>query len=199
MVPDGKLEAIQHLVARIEAANRATLRRRILSAIAICSFVLLASLWLGAALVKAQESPSDRSAIAVTRPAIVQPSVENTQASHLVLGMVDRSEIEASSVPNSAVQLANPHPTGRRGAEKILIPAESRSSEYVSLAALASAPSSAMLNAVRGKMSGHADADSPASGNKTLVYQLGAVNFVINGLPNSFSISSAGRGATGQR
>jgi hypothetical protein len=184
-------------VSYVEAASYALLRRRILSAIAICSIVWLASLWLAAALAQAQESPSNNSGLTVTQSA--QPSMATTEASHIVLSKVDRSELELSAPPNSATQLASPHSTHQHSAEKVLLPSKPRGTELASLAALASAPSSSLLNAIQAKGSEKTDTGSAASDNKTLVYQVGAVNFVINGLPNSFSVSSAGSGVAGAR
>ena len=54
--PERSLQTVQPLVACVEAISYALLRRRILSAIAVCSIVWLASLWLAAALAQAQES-----------------------------------------------------------------------------------------------------------------------------------------------
>lgn len=195
MMPVKNLETAQRPVTHVEAVSYVLLRRSILSAIASCSIVWLASLWLGATLAQAQESPSNESGISVSQPA--QPSISTTEAGHLVLSMVDRSELESRALPNSTAQLANPHSTDKHSA--VLLPSDSRGSEYASLAALASAPSSSLLDAVQGNGSGHTDTGSPASGNKTVVYQLGAVNFVINGLPSSFSVSSAKSGVSGAR
>lgn len=196
MVSARGLEMIQRLVILVEAARCAVLRERMLSVIFIYLFV---NLWLGAAFGQAQESPSYRSGIAVTQYPIGRPSVGNAEASDLVLSMVDRREIEANSPPSSLVQPANTHSTDLHSAEKVLIPAESRGSEYASLAGLASAPPSSLLSAVQGKSAGRADAGSSASGDKTLLYRLGALDFVVNGLPNNFSVSSAGNGVAGTR
>lgn len=182
------LEAAQHLVACVEAIGYALLRRRILSAIALCSFVWLASLWLSAALAQAQESASNESSITVTQPA--PPSMASGETSHLVLGMVDRSELKLGALQNSAAQPANPDSTGQHS--PILITSDSRGSEYASLAALASAPSSSQLSAIQAKGAGDTDVGSQAGANKALVYQVGAINFMLNSLPDSFSVSSAG-------
>jgi hypothetical protein len=187
------LEAVRRLIACVEAASYALLRRRTLSAIALCSIVWLASLWLGAALAQAQESPSDESGISVSQPSITQPSIAATEPSHLVLSMIDRNELQPSALPNSP-QAADPH-----SAAKVLLPSDSHGAEYASLAALASAPSSPLLNAIDAKSAVQTGMGSHAGDGKPLVYQLGAVNFVITSLPNSFSVSSAGTGAAGAR
>ena len=79
-----RLHAVRRLIACVEATSYSLLRRRILSAIAVCSIVWLASLWLGAALAQAQESPSDESGISVSQPLIAQPSIAATEPRHLV-------------------------------------------------------------------------------------------------------------------
>jgi hypothetical protein len=193
MPPVESLEAVRRLIACVEATSYALLRRRTLSAIAVCSIVWLASLWLGAALAQAQESPSGESGISVSKPSIMQPSIATTEPSHLVLSMIDRNELQPSALPNSP-QAADTH-----SAAKVLLPSDSHGAEYASLAALASAPSSPLLNATDAKSAVETGTGSHAGDGKPLVYQLGAVNFVINGLPNSFSVSSAGTGAAGAR
>jgi len=195
-IPVKSLAAVQRLVAQVEAASYALLRRRIFSVFAFCSFVWLASLWLGATLAQAQESPSNQSGISVSQPSIAQPSIAANEPSHLVLSMVDRSELESSALQNAAIQPVNPPAAGQHNA--VLLPSDSRGSEYASLAALASAPSSPLLNAAQGG-SGHTDSGSRLKDNKAVVYQLGAVNFVINGLPDSFSVSSAASGVAAAR
>jgi len=190
MMPAKSLVTVQRLVAHVEAASYALLRRRILSTIAVFSFVWLASLWLGATLGQAQESPSNESGISASQPSIAQPSIAETESNHLVLSMVDRSELEPNALENSATQSV------KAGQPKmILVPSDSRGSEYASLAALSSTPSSPLINAVQGEP-GHTGSSSRA---RAVIYQLGAVNFVINGLPNSFSVSSAASGVTGAR
>jgi len=191
------LQATRRLVSYVEAASYALLRRRILSAIAICSIVWLASLWLAAALAQAQESPSNNSGLSVTQSA--QPSLATTEASHIVLSKVDRSDLDLSTLPNSATEVANPQATDQHSAEKVLLPSNPRGTEFASLAALVSAPSSSLLNAIQAKGPGKTDTGSAASDKKTLVYQVGAVNFVINGFPNSFSVSTAGSSVAGAR
>ncbi|HEV7989280.1 MAG TPA: hypothetical protein VGP23_12390 [Candidatus Binataceae bacterium] len=187
------LQAVRRLIACVEATSYSLLRRRILSAIAVCSIVWLASLWLGAALAQAQESPSDESGISVSQPLIAQPSIAATEPRHLVLSMIDRNELQPSALPSSP-QAAESH-----GAAKVLLPSDSDGAEYASLAALALAPSSPLLNAIDAKSAVQTGMGSHAGDGKPLVYQLGAVNFVINGLPSSFSVSSAGTGAAGAR
>ena len=188
------LQAVRRLIACVEATSHSLLRRRILSAIAVCSIVWLASLWLGAALAQAQESPSDESGISVSQPLIAQPSIAATEPRHLVLSMIDRNELQPSALPSSP-QAAESH-----GAAKVLLPSGlARRLEYASLAALRRAPSSPLLNAIDAKSAVQTGMGSHAGDGKPLVYQLGAVNFVINGLPSSFSVSSAGTGAAGAR
>src|SRR5262249_30962374 len=184
------LKAVRHVIACVEAASYALLRRRILSAIAVCSLVWLASLWLGAALAEAQESPVDGSSIAVTPSAAAQGSIQNTEANRLVLSMVDRNELQLGAIPNS------PRAADSDPAAKILLPSDSL---YASLKTLVSAPSSSLPNAIDAKSTGQSSTGSRANNEKPLVYQLGAVNFVINSLPNSFSLSSAGIGTAGAR
>ena len=188
MMPAKGLEGAQRLLACVEAAGYALLRRRVLSTIALCSIVWPASLWLTAALAQAQESLSGRSGIAVTQPA--QPSIARTDASDLILGMVDRTELEPLS--DSAAQLANPHAAEQHSADPVLLPSNQQRGDLASLAALASAPSSSLLSAIQAKGSGNADTAPQARDNKTLVYQVGGFNFVVNSLPYSFSVSSAG-------
>ncbi|PWT82120.1 MAG: hypothetical protein C5B58_08785 [Acidobacteria bacterium] len=177
------LKAVRHLIACVEATSYALVRRRILSAIAVCSIVWLASLWLGAALAEAQEAPADGSSIAVAQSATPQGSIENNQ---LVLSMIDRNELEPTAFTNGP-QAVTPH-----SAAKILLPSDSL---YASLRTLVSAPSSSQLNAMDAKGAGQSDTGSRVNNGKPFVYQLGAINFVINGLPNGFSVSSAGAGA----
>jgi len=195
--PVRSLGAAQRLVICVEAASYALLRRRILSAVAVCSIVWLASLWLAAAIAQAQESPSNESSISVSQPSIVQPSIAATEPSHLVLSMVDRSERESSALQNSATQPFNPLTAGQHN--KVLLPSDSRGSEYASLAALASSPSSSLLNTLQAKGAGPIDTGSRARDNKPVVYRLGAVNLVINGLPDSFSVSSVSSSVAGAR
>jgi hypothetical protein len=190
MMPANSLVAAQRLVAYVETASYVLLCRRILSTIAVCSFVWLASLWLSATLAQAQESPSNESGISVSQPSIPQPSIAATEPSHLVLSMVDRKELEPSSLEISATQ---PDKAGQHNT--ILLPSDMRGSEYASLAALASAPSSPLINAVQGEP-GHTGSSPRA---KAVIYQLGTINLVINGLPNSFSVSSAASGAAEAR
>jgi len=193
VIPVKSLAAVQCLVAYVETVSYALLRRRILSTIAVFSFVWLASLWLGATLAQAQESPSNESGVSVSQPSIAQPSVAASESNHLVLSMVDRSERESSGLQDSATQPFNPLTAGQHN--KVLLPSDSRGSEYASLAALAS--SSSLLNTLQAK--GARPIDTRAGDNKPVVYKLGAVNLVINGLPDSFSVSSAGGGVTGAR
>jgi len=184
------LKAVRHVITCVEAVSYALLRRRILSAIAVCSLVWLASLWLGAALAEAQESPVDGSSIAVTPSAAAQGSIQNTEANRLVLSMVDRNELQLGAIPNSL------RAADSDAAAKILLPSDSL---YASLKTLVSAPSSSLPNAIDAKSTEQTGAGSRVNNGKPLVYQLGAVNFVINSLPNSFSLSSARTGVAGAR
>ena len=184
------LKAVRHVITCVEAASYALLRRRILSAIAVCSLVWLASLWLGAALAEAQESPVDGSSIAVIPSAAAQGSIQNTEANRLVLSMVDRNELQLGAIPNSL------RAADSDAAAKILLPSDSL---YASLKTLVSAPSSSLPNAIDAKSTEQTGAGSRVNNGKPLVYQLGAVNFVINSLPNSFSLSSARTGVAGAR
>lgn len=186
-------ERTQRLVSYLGAAGCASLRH--LSVIAISSTVCLASLWLTAAIAQAQESPSDKSGLTVTRTADVGPSIARIEASYPVVSMVDRRELEPSAPPNSATQFTSPPLTDQRKAEKVLLPSSPRDAELASLAALASAPSSSLPHSTQAKVTGQADSPSPAGDNKSFVYKFGKLNFVINGLPNSFSVSSAGSNA----
>ena len=195
MLSVSRLETARRLVACVEVASYTLLRRQILSVVAICSIVWLASLWLGAAITQAQDSPSNESGITVTRPAL--PSTASAETSHFVLGMVDRRELDQPL--NSATQLTNTHATQPDSAAPLLLPSNPRGEEFASWAALASAPSSSLLSAIQAAGAEHTDAASPAGSNKTVVYQLGPVDFVINGLPDSFSVSSAGSGVAGAR
>jgi hypothetical protein len=128
---------VQRFVLCVEATSYALLRRRILSIIALCSTVLLASVWLAAAIAQAQESPSNDRSLTATEPASVQRSIE-PQAPHLLLSMVDRSDREPAALRTSAVSSTS----------------------------------------------------SLSNDNKALVYQVGTINFVLNRLPDSSSVSS---------
>ena len=194
ILPVKSLEAAHRLVSYLEAASYAMLRCRILSTIVICTIVWLASLWLAAALAQAQESPSNELGLTLTRPAIAQSTIARMVANYLVVSMVDRSELERSALPNSAAQGIGPH----HGTANVLLRPDPPWAEYGSVATLASAPSSSLLNTVQSKGGGHTDAASQA-GDTRLVYQLGPINFVINGLPSSFSVSSAGSSVAAAR
>jgi hypothetical protein len=156
----------------------------------------IACIVLAAAPAQAQMSASDKSGITVTKSE--QPSMA-TETSDVVLGMVDRSELQIGALPNSAAQVINPHSADQHSAGKVLLPSESQGSEFASLAVLASAPSPSLLCAIQAKGLVHTDAAPAVSGNKALIYQLGAVNLVINGLPYSFSVSSVGSSVAGAR
>jgi hypothetical protein len=166
------------------------LRRRILSTIALCSIVWLASVWLAAAIAQAQESPSNDRGLSATEPAFVQRSIEKPQAPHLLLSMVDRSDREPAALRNSGVQVNSPHPTDAQTPGQVRLPFNPRGAEFDSLAALASAPPSSLFYSIQAKGSGQADSSSLTNDNRALVYQLGTISFMINRLPDSFSVSS---------
>lgn len=181
---------VQRVVSCVEAMSYALVRQRILSIIALSSIVWLASVWLAAAMGQAQEPPSNDGSPTMTEPAFVQSSIEKQQAPHLLLSMVDRSNREPGALRNPAVPWLNPHPTNALDAEETSLPSNPRGAEFASLAALASAPPSSLLYSVQAKGSGRADNGSLSNDNKALVYQVGTINFVINRLPNNFSVSS---------
>ena len=132
------LVAARRPMARIGAIGYALPHRRALRAIPICSILSLASLGLAAALVQAQESSGDKSV--AQRP---QAQMVRTEARHLVLGMVDRNDLEP--FPNSGPQAGNPFTVGVHGVERVLLPSDSLGAEFASLAALASTPSPSLL------------------------------------------------------
>ena len=183
-------ETVRRLLSFLESASYALLRRRILSTIAVCSIVWLASVWLAAAIAQAQETPSNHPGLTATQPAFVQRSIEKQLAPHLLLSMVDRSDREPGALRNSAVQSTNPRPTGALNAGVARPPSNPRGAEFASLAALASAPPPSLLYSIKAKGSGQADRGSLSNDNKALVYQVGTIDLVINRLPNSFSVSS---------
>jgi hypothetical protein len=192
------LEATRSLVSCVETASYALQRRQILSIIAVCSIVWLASVWLAASLAQAQESSSN-GAVTATEPATGRRSIEKAEVGNLVLSMVDRSDLERSTPGNSTILLTNPRPTGSLNGARVLLPSNPRATEYASLAALASAPPSSLLNSIQAKSSGQADSSSLRNDNKAFVYQLGTINLVINRLPNSFSVWSAGSSLSNAR
>jgi hypothetical protein len=188
---------VQRLILCEEATSYALLRRRILSTIALCAIVWLASVWLAAAIAQAQESPSiDRSSSA-TEPAFVQRSIEKPQTPHLLLSMVDRRDREPGALRNSAVQLTDPHPKDAQNAGEVRPPPQG--AEFASLAVLASAPPSSLYYSIQAKGSGQADSSSLSNDDKALVYQVGTMNFVLNRLPDSFSVSSPRNSLSGAR
>jgi hypothetical protein len=180
---------VQRFVLCVEATSYASLRRRILSTIALCFIVWLASVWLAAAIAQAQESPSNDRSLSATEPVFVQRSIEKQLAPHLLLSMVDRSDRELGALRTSAVQSTGPNPTSRNTGEARL-PSNPRGAEFASLTALASAPPSSVLYSIKTKGSGQADTSSLSNDNRAVVYQVGTINFVINRLPNNFSLSS---------
>jgi hypothetical protein len=191
-------ELLQRLISCIEAISYDLMRRRFLSTIALSSIVWLASIWLTAAIAQAQESHSNHTSLTATEPAFVQSS-EKRQAPRLLLSMVERSDREPGALPNSAVQSSNPHPTDALNAGEVRLPSNPRGAEFASLAALTSAPPSSLLYSIQAKGSRQADTSSLTNDNKAVVYQLGTINLVINRLPNSFSVSSAGNSLSGPR
>lgn len=182
-------ETVRRLLSFLESASYALLRRRILSTIAVCSIVWLASVWLAAAIAQAQETPSNHPGLTATQPAFVQRSIEKQLDPHLLLSMVDRSDRELGALRTSAVQSIGPNPTPQNAGEARL-PSNPRGAEFASLAALASAPPSSLLYSIKTKGPGQADTSSLSNDNRALVYQVGTINFVINRLPNNFSVSS---------
>ena len=185
---------VQRLVLCVEATSYALLRRRILSIIALCSIVWLASVWLAAAIAQAQESPSNDRSLTATEPAFVQRSIEKPQAPHLLLSMVDRNDRESAALRNSGVQASSPYPRDAQNPAQVRLLSNPRGAEFASLAALASAPPPSLLHSIQAKGSGQADTSSHTNDDKALVYQLGKINLVANQLPNSFSVSSPGNG-----
>jgi hypothetical protein len=183
------LETVRRLLSFLESASYALLRRPILSTIVVCSIVWLASVWLVAAIAQAQETPSNNPGLTATQPAFVQRSIEKQLVPHLLLSMVDRSDRDLGALRTSAVQSTGPNPTPQNTGEARL-PSNPRGAEFVSLAALASAPPSSVLYSIKTKGSGQADTSSLSNDNKALVYQVGTINFVLNRLPDSSSVSS---------
>jgi hypothetical protein len=181
-------QPVQRVVPRIEASY-ALIRQRALSIITACSIVWLASIWLAAAIAQAQAA-SKGASLTATERALMQRSIEKRQASHLLLSMVDRSDREPEALRNSAVQSSNPLPIDAQSAGEARLPSNPQGAEFASLAALASAPPSSLYYSIQAKGSGKADTSSLTNENRTLVYQLGSVSFVINRLPDSFSVSS---------
>jgi hypothetical protein len=182
-------QPVQCVVPRIEASY-ALIRQRALSLITVSSIVWLASIWLAAAIAHAQEPASKGASLTATERALMQRSIEKRQASHLLLSMVDRSDREPEALRNSALQSANPLPIDAQSAGEARLPSNPQGAEFASLAALASAPPSSLYYSIQAKGSGNADTSSLTNENRTLVYQLGSVSFVINRLPDSFSVSS---------
>jgi hypothetical protein len=191
--------AVQRLFLCVEATSYVLLFQRILSTIPLCSIVWLASVAVAVAVAQAQEPPSKDPSLTATEPAFVRHSIENPQAPHLLLSMVDRSDRKPGALRNSAVQSTNPHPTDALNAGEVRLPSNPRGAEFASLAAIASASPSSLLYSIQAKGSGQADTSSLTNDNKAVVYQLGTINLVINRLPNSFSVSSAGNSLSGPR
>jgi hypothetical protein len=179
-------ETVRRLLSFVEAASYALLRLRILSTVAVCSIVWLASVWQAAAIAQAQETPSNNPGLTAAQPAFVQRSIEKQHAPHLLLSMVDRSDRELGALRTSAVQSTGPNPTALNTGEARL-PSNPRGAEFT---ALASVPPSSLLYSIKTKGSGQADTSSLSNDKKALVYQVGTINFVINRLPNNFSVSS---------
>jgi hypothetical protein len=165
------------------------MRQRALSKVALCSIVWLAGIWwAAAAIAQAHESPSNDTCLTATEPAFVQLSIEKPQAPRLLLSMVERSDREPGALRNSAVQVTDPHRKDAQNAGEVRLPSNPQGAEFASLAALASAPPPSLFYPIQAKASGREDASSLT--NKALVYQLGKISFVINRLPDSFSVSS---------
>jgi hypothetical protein len=185
-------ETARCLLLYVEAASYTLLRRRILSTIAVCSIVWLASVWRAGAIAEAQETPSNNPGLTATELAIAQRSIEKPEARHLVFSMVDRSALR-----NSAAQSTNP--TDEQNTGEVRPPTNLRGAEFASLATLAAAPASSLLYSIKAKDSGQADTSSLTNDNKALVYQVGTISFVVNRLPNSFSVSSPGNSLSDAR
>ena len=189
---------VRHLVSRIEATGYALVGQRALSIIAVCTIVWLASVCLAATIAQAQESSSNSASVTALEPAIGRRSIEKEEAGNLVLGMLDRGDLEPGAYGNSTVQLTNPHPADSQKAGKVLLPCDLRGIEYTSLAVLASAPQS-LLSTVQAKDSPQADTISLTNNSKAVVYRFGGIDFEVNQLPSSFSMSSPGNGLPGTR
>jgi hypothetical protein len=186
------LETTRRLVSYVEAASYALLRSRVLSVITVCLIVWLASVWLAATIAQAQESPSNSAGPAMTESAMARQSIEKPESRHLVLSMVDRSDLEPGAARNSATELTNLHPINVQNRGKGFLPSSLRGPEYTSLAALACAPSSSLPYAIPAEGSEQTDTGSSSNDDKFLAYQFGPLNFVVNKLSNSFSVSPAG-------
>ena len=180
----------QCVISCVEALNYASVCRRILSIITACSVVWLASIWLAATIAQAHEPASKGASLTATEPALVHRSIEKRDAPHFLLSMVDRSDREPEALRNSAIQSTNPLPMNAQSAGEARLPSNPQGAEFASLAALASAPPSSLYYSIQAKGSGKADTSSLTNEDRTLVYQLGSVSFVINRLPDSFSVSS---------
>ena len=191
-------QPVQRVVPRIEASY-ALIRQRALSIITVCSIVLLASIWLAAAIAQAQEPASKGASLTATEPALVHLSIEKRHALNLLLSMVDRSDREPEALRNSAVQSTNPLPIDAQSAGEARLPPNPQGAEFASLVALASAPPSSLYYSIQAKTSGKAGTSSHTNDNRAFVYQLGTVNLVIKHLPNSFSVPSAGNSLSDAR
>jgi hypothetical protein len=181
----------QCVISCVEALNYASVCRRILSIISVCSSVWLASIWLAATIAQAHEPASKGASLTATEPVLVHRSIEKRDAPHPLLSMVDRGDREPEALRNSAVHSSNPLPMDAQSAGEARLPSNPQGAEFASLAALASAPPSSLYYSIQAKGSGKADTVSHTNDNKAFIYQLDKVNLVINHLPNSFSVSSA--------
>ena len=90
----------QCVVSCVEALNYASVCRRILSIISVCSIAWLASIWLAATIAQAHEPASKGASLTATEPAVVHRSIEKRDAPHLLLSMVDRSDRELEALRN---------------------------------------------------------------------------------------------------
>ena len=115
-------------------------------------------------------------------------AIEKPEARHLLLSIVDRSDLERGTLRNSTIQSTKP--TDEQNTGEVRPPTNPRGAEFASLAALAAAPPSSLFYSIPAKGSGQAGTSSLTNDNKALVYQRGTINFVINRLPNNFSVSS---------
>jgi hypothetical protein len=210
-------ESLRHLISCTEAISYALVRQRVLSTIALCSIVWLASIWLAAAIAQAQELPRNDSHLNTAEPAIGRQSLEKARAPHLLLSMADHTHFEPpTSVGTFAVQSASPRPTDAscQNIKNVLAGNDAVKFDYIFSSNLyASLTEGPLLNA-RGRDStqnvavvappfssrgGEADATSLTKDDGAFVYRFGTVNLVVNRLPNSFSVSSLGPSLPGTR
>jgi hypothetical protein len=136
--------AAQCVISCVEALNYASVCRRILSIISVCSSAWLASIWLAATIAQAHEPACKGASLTATEPVLVHRSIEKRDAPHPQLSMVDRSDREPEALRNSAVHSSNPLPMDAQSAGEARLPSNPQGAEFASLAALASAPPSSL-------------------------------------------------------